>query len=164
MLSRIEAFRGSFPRHMIAQGRQCSRYFTKSGLLYEVVGQSDGEETESVNPPAPDDEESDSTSELHRVQFDIFQPKNTKLSSRLGFDANLMDDYGMKNTPEERKLQQIFTDFVARLLTIDPDGRPSAKEALNHPYMIYAESLTDDQIKYPSNCRATAESVSDSRL
>jgi serine/threonine protein kinase len=147
MLSRIEAFRGSFPRHMIAQGRECGRFFTKSGLLYEVVGQSD-EEGPSITPPAPDDEESDCDTE---VEFDIFQPKNTQLSSRLGFDADLMDDYGEKDIPMERKIEQMFTDFVAKLLTIDPDGRPSADEALNHPYMLYAASLTDEQIKYPSS-------------
>lgn len=147
MLSRIEAFRGSFPRHMIAQGRQCGRFFTKSGLLYEVVGQSD-EEGPSITPPAPDDEESDSDTE---VEFDIFQPKNTQLSSRLGFDADLMDGFGEKNTPMERNIEQMFTDFVGKILTIDPDGRPSADEALKHPFMLYAASLTDEQIKYPSS-------------
>ena len=151
MLSRIEAFRGSFPRHMIAQGRQCGRFFTKSGLLYEVVGQSDEDEGLSITPPAPDDEESESDSELEQVEFDIFQPKKTQLSSRLGFDADLMNDYGAKNISMERKIEQMFTDFVAKLLIIDPDGRPSAEEALKHPYMLYAASLTDELIKYPSS-------------
>lgn len=151
MLSRIEAFRGSFPRHMIAQGRQCGRFFTKSGLLYELVGQSDEEEGLSIVPPVPGDEESDHDPELERAEFDIFQPKSTQLSSRLGFDATLMDDYGEKNVSVERKIQQMFTDFVSRLLTIDPDNRPNAQEALNHPYMLYAASLTEDDIKYPSS-------------
>jgi serine/threonine protein kinase len=151
MLSRIEAFRGSFPRHMIAQGRQCGRFFTKSGLLYEIVGQSDEEENLSIAPPAPGDEESERDVELERVEFDIFQPKSTQLSSRLGFDADLMDDYKEKNALSERKIQQMFTDFVSKVLTIDPDGRPSAEEALNHPFMLYAASLTDEQIKYPSS-------------
>eukprot|EP00531_Pseudo-nitzschia_arenysensis_P017585 CAMPEP_0116150446 /NCGR_PEP_ID=MMETSP0329-20121206/19553_1 /TAXON_ID=697910 /ORGANISM="Pseudo-nitzschia arenysensis, Strain B593" /LENGTH=1360 /DNA_ID=CAMNT_0003646963 /DNA_START=169 /DNA_END=4251 /DNA_ORIENTATION=- len=151
MLSRIEAFRGSFPRHMIAQGRQCGRFFTKSGLLYEVVGQSEDEEGLAITPPAPDDEDSASDAELERVEFDIFQPKSTRLSSRLRFDSDLMDDYGRESTPAERKLEQMFTDFVAKLLTIDPDNRPTAEEALNHPYMLYAASLTDEQIKYPSS-------------
>ena len=94
------------------------------------------------------------TSSLH---FDIFQPKNTRLSSRLGFDADLMDDFdGIDSFPSsgprtDYEVQQLFTDFVARLLTIDPDGRPTAEEALQHPYMLYAASLTEEQIKYPSN-------------
>ncbi|VEU40771.1 unnamed protein product [Pseudo-nitzschia multistriata] len=153
MLSRIEAYRGSFPRHMVAQGRQSNRFFTKSGLLYEVVGDSDDEEGASGNriAPAPDDELSDCDSESEHTEFDVFQPKSTRLSSRLGFDEDLMDGYGDKNTPIERHIEQMFTDFVARLLTIDPDGRPTAEEALNHPYMVYAASLTDDEIKYPSS-------------
>lgn len=154
MLSRIESYRGSFPRHMIAQGRQSNRFFTKSGLLYEVVEDDSGDrdEGESSNhiAPAPDDEISDDDDES-KSEFDVFQPKSTRLSSRLGFEYDLMDDYGEKNTPMERKIQQMFTDFVGALLTIDPDGRPTAEEALNHPYMVYAASLTDDQIKYPSS-------------
>jgi len=151
MLSRIEAFRGSFPRHMIAQGRQCDRFFTKSGLLYELVDESDRDEATSGLPPGTDDEESDSEIESEKVQFDIFQPKSTRLSCRLGFDADLMSDYGERNIPLDRQIKQMFTDFIAKLLTIDPDSRPSAEEALNHPWMLYASSLTDDQIKYPSN-------------
>ena len=62
-----------------------------------------------------------------------------------------MDDFGEKKIPLERQIKQIFTDFVGRLLTIDPDSRPTAEEALNHPWMLYAASLTDDEIKYPGN-------------
>jgi serine/threonine protein kinase len=156
MLSRIEAIRGSFPRHMIAQGRQSGRFFTKSGLLYEVVDESDHETRK--NPPGPNDscDESDSDSDTS-VLFDIFQPKNTTLASRLGFEADLMDDYDPKRIPPGERdltdfeLEQVFADFVGRLLTIDPDGRPSADEALRHPYMVYASTLTEEMIKYPSN-------------
>jgi serine/threonine protein kinase len=153
MLSRIEAICGSFPRHMVAQGRQSGRFFTKSGLLYEVVDESDQEG--GKNAPGPNDDESDSEGDTS-VQFDIFQPKSTRLSSRLGFDADLMDDFASdphcsRDFLSKRHLQQIFTDFVARLLTIDPDGRPTAHEALQHPWMKYAASLTEDQIKYPTS-------------
>lgn len=153
MLSRIEAICGSFPRHMIAQGRQSGRFFTKSGLLYEAVDDSDQEVQK--NPPGPADDDSDSDADSP-VQFDIFQPKYTRLSSRLGFHADLMDGYGEDmystvGTKTDRQIKQMFTDFVAKLLTIDPDGRPTADEALRHPWMLYAASLTEDQIKYPSS-------------
>lgn len=156
MLSRIEAICGSFPRHMIAQGRQSGRFFTKSGLLYEVV--DDSEREARKNPPGPnddDDESADSGSETS-VLFDIFQPKNTRLSSRLGFDPDLMEDYEPEKTAarshkSEHELKQLFTDFVGRLLTIDPHARPTADEALNHPFMIYASTLTEEKIKYPSS-------------
>jgi serine/threonine protein kinase len=65
-----------------------------------------------------------------------------------------MDDYENNSYSgsgdlSEHELQQIFTDFVSRLLTIDPDGRPNANEALQHPWMLYAATLTEEQIKYP---------------
>ncbi|KAL3918873.1 MAG: hypothetical protein SGILL_004037 [Bacillariaceae sp.] len=152
MLSRIEAICGSFPRHMIAQGRQSGRFFTKSGLLYEVVDDSDNDSTKNT-PPGPNDDESDSETDTP-IHYDIFQPKNTRLSSRLGFEGSLMDDYENNSysgsgSLSEHELEQIFTDFVARLLTIDPDGRPSADEALQHPWMLYAAALTEEDIKYP---------------
>jgi len=154
MLSRIEAICGPFPRHMIAQGRQSGRFFTKSGLLYEGVEDSD-REGNNKTPPGPYDSESDSEEE-NTVQYDIFQPKSTRLSVRLGFEADLMDGFSESNYRThpgnpERQEQIMFCDFVSKLLTVDPDGRPSAAEALNHPWMLYAASLTEEQIKYPSS-------------
>jgi dual specificity tyrosine-phosphorylation-regulated kinase 2/3/4 len=150
MLSRIEAICGPFPRHMIAQGRQSGRFFTKSGLLYEFVDESEREGSKSApSPHEESDDENDST------QFDIFQPKKTRLASRLGFSADLMDGFSEDNyrtrpSNPERQEEIMFTDFISKLLTIDPDGRPSAAEALKHPWMQYAEALTEEQIKYPS--------------
>ena len=148
MLSRIEAICGPFPRHMVAQGRQSGRFFTKSGLLYEVVDtseQDDDHDRKATSDPGDNGKEK---------QYDIFQPKSTRLSSRLGFDADLMDDFKETNFAKidsNRRKKIMFTDFVSKLLTIDPDGRPTAAEALNHPWMQYAASLEDEDIKYPSS-------------
>lgn len=148
MLSRIEAICGSFPRHMVAQGRQSGRFFTKSGLLYEVVDtseQDDDHDRKATSDPSDNGKEK---------QYDIFQPKSTRLSSRLGFDADLMDDFKEANFAKidsKRRKKIMFTDFVSKLLTIDPDGRPTAAEALNHPWMQYAASLEEEDIKYPSS-------------
>lgn len=150
MLSRIEAICGPFPRHMIAQGRQSGRFFAKCGLLYEVTSGVDG--GRSAAAPEADDVDQPSTS----AHFDIFQPKTCRLSSRLGFDSDLMDDFDLSTyetrlTNSERWNQQLFCDFLRQLLTIDPDSRPSAKEALEHPWMLYAATLTEEEIKYPSS-------------
>lgn len=148
MLSRIEAICGPFPRHMVAQGRQSGRFFTKSGLLYEVVDtseQDDDHDRKATSDPGDSGKEK---------QYDIFQPKSTRLSSRLGFDADLMDDFKETNFAKidsNRRKKIMFTDFVSKLLTIDPDGRPTAAEALNHPWMQYAASLEEEDIKYPSS-------------
>lgn len=144
MLSRIEAICGPFPRHMIAQGRQSGRFFTKSGLLYEVVEDIDRAQSNKTAPGPHDDDDDESDS---RTQFDIFQPKKTRFATRLGFDDDLMQD----TSDPERRQEQMFADFVRLLLTIDPDGRPTANEALKHPWMLYAASLTEEHVKYPSS-------------
>ncbi|KAL3945328.1 MAG: hypothetical protein SGBAC_000604 [Bacillariaceae sp.] len=145
MLSRIDAICGPFPRHMIAQGRQSGRFFTKSGLLYEVVDSTDGR-----TAPGPHDDDSDGRNGL----FDIFQPKTTKLSARLGFSERLMDGFDGSNFgsfDSKRQKRMMMVDFVSKLLTVDPDARPTAEEALQHPWMQYATTLTEEQIKYPSS-------------
>ena len=152
MLSRIESICGPFPRHMIAQGRQSGRFFTKSGLLFESV--DDDDSGDKKNPSEGLDEDSDIDDRTS--QFDIFQPKKTTLSARLGLQPDLMDQFSEANfrtIPEnpERQEEQMFAHFVSRLLTIDPDGRPTAEEALEHPWMQYAASLTEEHIKYPSS-------------
>jgi serine/threonine protein kinase len=58
-------------------------------------------------------------------------------------------DAGKKLSREQKK-QAVFVDFVRSLLTIDPDKRPSAVEVLKHPWMEYAATLTEDDIKYPA--------------
>lgn len=150
MLSRIEAICGPFPRHMIAQGRQSCRFFTKCGLLFEKVSAGSSEDEGQKTPDVSEDEDEDSQAGRKAV-FDIFQPKTTTFSARLGFSADLLDRYasGTALSPTEQK-QAMFIDFVRKTLTIDPDSRPSAAEALKHPWMVYATTLTEEDIKYPS--------------
>jgi len=149
MLSRIEAICGSFPRHMIAQGRQSCRFFSKCGLLFEKVSNGDDEQKMAYLSEEEYDDPG-MAGRKGRAVFDIFQPKVTTFSARLGFAADLHDRYisGAKLTKSEQK-HAMFVDFVRKLLAIDPDSRPSAAEALKHPWMVYAESLTEDNIKYP---------------
>ena len=152
MLSRIEAICGPFPRHMIAQGRQSCRFFTKCGLLYEKVpGNEDGQKMPDESDDDEDDDESDIGRRSSRSVYDIFQPKTTTFSTRLGFAPDIHDRYlaGTKLSPLEQK-QGMFVDFIRKLLTIDPDSRPTAAEALKHPWMIYVATLTEDDVKYPS--------------
>ena len=145
MLSRIEAICGPFPRHMISQGRQSGRFFTKSGLVFEKVPVGDDHDDESV------DHANSHIAEETLRHFDIFQPKVTTLAARLGFEPGLMTAYdsGLSQSNDEKRQAQ-FVDFVRKLLSISPDGRPTAAEALRHPWMVYAATLTEDDIKYPS--------------
>lgn len=148
MLSRIEAICGAFPRNMIAQGRQSGRFFARSGLLYESVDCDDDEEKKDpaglLNFEEDDDDGKHGDSQ---PLFDVFQPKSTTLAARLGFESNLMEL--PKGTAEEHE-QALFVDFVRGMLTIDPDSRLSADEALQHPWIVSGASLTEEDIKYPS--------------
>lgn len=142
MLCRIEAICGPLPKRMIDQGRQSAAYYTKSGLLFEKVKQRRSKESS----------ESDESSSEQRSEasFDIFQPKRTSLAMRLGLDENLIASYDAgRKLSRDLELQAIFIDFVRSLLTVDPENRPSATEALKHPWMEYAASLSEKDIKYP---------------
>jgi serine/threonine protein kinase len=148
MLSRIEAICGLFPRHMITQGRQSSRFFTKCGLLYEKV--EDDDDGRSHDESCCDDN-SHRRHDTKPTHIDIFQPKRTTLAARLGFEPNLMEKYdsGKSLTKEETK-RGMFVDLIRKLLTTDPEVRPTAAEALQHPMMLYAGTLKEENIKYPS--------------
>eukprot|EP00957_Ditylum_brightwellii_P097151 7398731-Ditylum_brightwellii.AAC.1 len=136
MLSRIEAICGVFPRRLIAQGRHSGRFFTPSGLLYEKAECSDDDS----------DAHKSSSSVLDFDDADINGPKVTSLAARLGFDADLMEQ--RRGTLEEED-KALFVDFLRSLLSIDPDSRPSAAEALKHPWILSGMDLTERDIKYP---------------
>mmetsp|Transcript_3651 Transcript_3651/g.6895 ORF Transcript_3651/g.6895 Transcript_3651/m.6895 type:complete len:764 (+) Transcript_3651:318-2609(+) len=143
MLARIEAICGAFPRHMIDEGRQSGQFFTPTGLLYEKV-YTDDDSGVHMNPSSSfQDSESDADD---NAVFNILQPKTTTMAERLGFDANLMTS---KRKTWEEDEKALFTDFVTKLLTIDPKKRPSADEALEHPWILSGFNLTEEDLKYP---------------
>lgn len=245
MLCRIEAICGTFPKHMILNGRQSTRFFTKCGLLYEKVlsderrrrrhdddeddkGGEDSFHSDDDDVNDDDDlsvsDDDDDDDDHHRKKdkkksskltyIDIFQPKKTTLTERLGLvhpppvssssnqnrtivEANsvdcsptffidkilfpetnndktniiddgttVKDDGGgallsesssnisrtatSSGTPSVGYMQKIFIDFVRQLLIIDPDLRLTAKQALEHPFMLYAKTLKEHDVRYPS--------------
>ena len=95
MLSRIEAICGPFPRHMVANGRNSHRIFTDCGLIYEKIPLDDADSAE---------DETDTT------QFDIYQPKITTISARLGFDEDLLDQ---SNLSDNVSIMEVSTYYCA---------------------------------------------------
>jgi len=139
MLSRIEAICGTFPRHLIATGRQSGQFFTGSGLLYE---RSDAHDDSGRHSDDEDEVEHGGGEPL----FHVFQPKVTTLAARLGFRPDLMEK---AKVMQEYKEKALFVDFIRCLLTIDPDLRPTPKEALRHPWILSGMKLTEKDVKYP---------------
>lgn len=143
MLARIEAICGAFPRHMIEEGRQSGQFFTPTGLLYEKVESDDNSAIRMNTSTSFTDDDSVSG---ENSLFNVLQPKTTTMAERLGFDPNLMNT---KRKTWEEDEKALFTDFVTKLLTVDPDKRPSAEEALEHPWILSGFNLTEEDLKYP---------------
>ena len=150
MLGRIQAVSGNFPRHMLENGAEAHKFFTPSGLLYSAVGDSSSEEE------SEEDEEEDGEEEGRgrgrkgdegEEMVDIVTPIPTPLANQLGHD----EVSGMTADDVE------FADFVGLLLMVDPSNRPTAKEALKHPFIantlkrcFEVEDETENGIYYAS--------------
>lgn len=140
MLSRLEAICGPFPRHMIDKGRNCHRIFTDSGLIYKKISSSDDDDVDKDSSHG-----SSSIDNSEKFFFRVYQPKTTTVAARLGFDEDLLDQPHLSDNDKNRAL---FTDFVRKLLMIDPDKRPTAAEALDHPWIKSSLDLTEEDILY----------------
>lgn len=113
MLSRITGILGTFPEHVLSNGRDTGKYFTLSNIVYER-----------------DDEGS----------FHLIFPKKTNLRSRLHMDKPVVD---LESLSEEERQQMkdedLFVDFVGQLLHLDPEKRLTASQALKHPWLSDAD-------------------------
>lgn len=96
---------------MMKEGRLVSNFFTREGLIYQE-GAEDQSQSDKVNKPKKSKSENEDDLKIH-----ILVPKLTTLKKRLRCE----DAY--------------FVDFVRWLLEVDPLKRPTAKEALQHPWL-----------------------------
>jgi serine/threonine protein kinase len=105
MLSRISGILGPYPENVLRTGRDTSKYFTLSHIVYErdEVG-----------------------------NFHLIFPKKTSLKMRLHCDG-----VNWKLGKDE----ELFVDFVKQTLHLDPQKRPTAYEALQHPWLADADTI-----------------------
>ena len=59
-----------------------------------------------------------------------------------------MNDMKCSTCSLQDEEKALFTDFVRSLLTIDPESRPTAAEALRHPWIVSGENLTESEVRY----------------
>ena len=112
---------------MMKEGKLVSNFFTREGLIYMEAPDDDEESQSGVHPSQrkkkvrKDDEE---------LKVHILVTKKTTLKQRIGCDDDL------------------FIDFVRWLLEIDPLKRPTAKEAMTHPWLSQAKYEIKEHWKY----------------
>jgi len=111
LLARVIGIVGAFPEKMLKEGRLVSNFFTKEKLLYQEVfedGDSHGYMDNSEVMPKK---------KARTGKIQLLVPKKSSLKHRLRTN----DGY--------------FLDFVRWLLEVDPAKRPTAAEALTHPWL-----------------------------
>lgn len=108
---------------MMKEGRLVSNFFTREGLIYQEaggVGGEDGDQSESSKKGVKKSRGTKAAAVVNDdgdMKIHIMVAKKTTLKSRLRTD------------------DAHFLDFVRWLLEIDPTKRPSAKEAMQHPWL-----------------------------
>ena len=110
LLSRVIGIIGPVPEYMMKEGRLVSNFFTREGLIYQEA--NEGEDTSDAKKGRDKHSQSEEDMKIH-----ILVAKKTTLKKRLKCD------------------DQHFVDFVRWLLEVDPLKRPTAREALTHPWL-----------------------------
>ena len=118
LLSRVIGIIGPVPEYMMKEGRLVSNFFSREGLIYQEAG------------AGADENESQQMSDSSRVQ-------KKKRPAEDGVDLKIHILVSKKTTLKHRLKcdDAYFIDFVRWLLEIDPTKRPSAKEAMQHPWL-----------------------------
>lgn len=116
LLARVVGIIGPVPEYMMKEGRLVSNFFTREGLIYQEAGSGNGEDDQSESS-RQNTKQKKRRPEDGDLKIHILVPKKSTLKSR----TKCEDAY--------------FLDFVRWLLEIDPTKRPSAKEAMQHPWL-----------------------------
>lgn len=117
LLARVVGIIGPVPEYMMKEGRLVSNFFTREGLIYQEAGAAEDQSDSSKAKEAPKKKAGPRKGEDGDLKVHILVPKKTTLKARVKSD----DAY--------------FLDFIRWLLEVDPTKRPSAKEAMSHPWL-----------------------------
>ena len=121
LLARLVGILGPIPGWMIRKGRYSHRFFTKSGQLYERITTSTSGSAGGGVPAGASSSGAAGGSE----RYELLLPKRTSMRHRVPDAAPGL------------------LDFIGYLLCVDPRKRPSAAEALGHPWLQQAYPSLD---------------------
>ncbi|CAG9316783.1 unnamed protein product [Blepharisma stoltei] len=114
LLARVLGIIGPLPEENYKTGRHTDKFFTKDRLLYIETEEEKKVDNKHLS------EEMIELIKKHRKPkkvVNVLVPKKTSLKARLHTDDSM------------------FIDFVRCLLDVDKDRRPSAQEAMKHPWI-----------------------------
>ncbi|GFR44949.1 hypothetical protein Agub_g6040 [Astrephomene gubernaculifera] len=111
MIARLVGMLGPLPPHMLREGTYAGAFFTRSGCVYERSGDSG--------------------------LFELLEPKRTSLQARLTASAAAAADRGLSSAATAAAADRGLLHFIRHLLVSDPARRPSAHQALKHPWLQY---------------------------
>jgi serine/threonine protein kinase len=123
LLSRVIGIIGPIPEYMMKEGKLVSNFFTREGLIYMEAPDEDEESQSGIHPAQRKKRVRNEDEEL---KVHILVAKLTTLKQRLGTD------------------DELFIDFVRWLLEVDPLKRPTAKQAMTHPWLTEAKYVIED--------------------
>lgn len=118
VLFQNDTVQGLLARIIAIMGRMPKKFITESRLMKEYF-------TADMLLFQPDSDDKDKPSDNTQLMI----PKRSNLKARLKSD------------------DMQFVHFVEQLLQIDPEERPTAREAMRHPFLqkVYADGLNDKE-------------------
>ena len=123
MLARITGILGPFPEHILRAGKETPAFFTASNIVYDRIGPNT-----ASGPGSGNGQRRHGWDRVRPIDADetlvLIYPKKTSLAARL----HLLD-------ATEDSDEYLLLDFVKCMLDLDPLTRPTAAEALKHPWL-----------------------------
>lgn len=122
LLARVIGIVGQIPEYMMKEGKLVSNFFTREGIIYQEAGEEENSsQSQSEASQGKKKKNNDGS-----IKINLLIPKKTSLKQRMHTD-DLM-----------------FVDFIKCLLQVDPCRRPTAKEALAHPWLTEVSYPDED--------------------
>ena len=147
MLSRIQGVLGPFPERSLALAKDTAKYMTPNNIVYERVRmkasskheRSEGKSGDKELEDEGEQEEEEEKEEEEQYRYLVVYPKHTTLKHRL------------------HCRNRLFVDLVECLLGLDHTLRPTAAQALTHPWLMLSDDRDEAELEEILQHRDEAE-------